>query len=144
MAALGLVRSGCCTSSYGCVGRCGSGSLCHTGDRCGLLLPGLWSWTCGRLSSSSGSRCDLARLALCRSERRRTRSSETPQCLPTTGCRLQHSSSLSCKCLYIAVCCGPGMWLVKQALRRAGPSGFGNRPCGGRGLASGDDPDSGG
>ena len=38
MAAPGLVMSGCCTSSYGCVGQCGSGSLCRTDSRCGLSL----------------------------------------------------------------------------------------------------------
>ena len=43
IAASGWVSSGRCTSSYDCVGRCGSDSLCRTGGRCGMLLPGLWS-----------------------------------------------------------------------------------------------------
>ena len=45
-AAPGRVGSGRWFPSCGCVGRCRSASLCRTGGRCVLLLPGLWSWTC--------------------------------------------------------------------------------------------------
>ena len=92
------------------VGWCRSGSLFQTGSRCGLLLPGLWSWTWGWLSSPSGSWCSLARLAWSRSVQQLSRSPETLWGFLMTGCRLMHSSGLSCKCLGIAVWAGLWIW----------------------------------
>ena len=68
-----FVTAGRCTSSYGCVSRCESGSLCCMSGRCGLTLPGLWSLTCGWLFSSSESQCGPVRFASTQSERRLSR-----------------------------------------------------------------------